>query len=528
MVVIRSNRETLEEYFGLDWKENIYEFSRIIGFSFEPQVEDDIKIELNPDRPDLYSIASLFNCFQIYKTGKMRNGKIFLKKENISVHAARTRPYFVVFMTDGLKDDNSHNILNQDFLEYSDRVSESVGKSRSKFAIGAHDLSAIRGKIVYGPVDANEVITTYDGMKGKISELLTEHEKGIKYQLLQNNKEVVGVSDESGIISVPPFFNSYRTRVTSRTERMLVDITATSQQGLDLGFRLMAGYFLSKGINISLPERYSSYQNNLSLKKIKISSEIIKNIVGIKVNEDTMLRTLAKMGIKYNERYCSIPIGRVDIMGEVDIIEDFIKGYGIENIHEGVLENNFIGKENRINHASNVLRELMVGLGFQEVKNFVLSDSIDLDQFFQINNPKSSDFSRIRQDLLSSLIRAVERNRAQPFPQTLFEVGDCIRDNGTQETSLGCIMSGKSVSYDTIKGVLDALLRALNVRLSEIRPTKNDHFINGRSGNIIFSENNSLSNFLGEVHPFLLEKFNIPFPTVYLELSLGSILTNSN
>ena len=528
MVVIRSNREAMEEYFGLDWKQNIYEFSRIIGFSFEPQLEDDIKIELNPDRPDLYSIGSLSSCLQTYKSGKIREGKISLKKENISIHHARTRPYFIIFETENLSSPNNQETIYKDFLEYSDRVSESVGKNRSKFAIGVHDLSAIRGEIAYGPIDISEVITTYDGMTGKISELLNKHEKGIRYQSLYNKDEVVGVSDKSGIISVPPFFNTFRTRVTPNTGRMLVDITATSQQGLDLGFRLMAGYFVSKGVNISLPDNYSRYLENIITKKIKISPDYIKKIAGIDAEEDTIFKTLSRMGIRYNDGYCPIPISRIDIMGEVDIIEDFIKGYGIENVHEGVLKNNFIGKENEINHASNALRNIMIGMGFQEVKNFVLSDSSELAQFYAIHNPKSSDFSKIRQDLLPSLMGTIERNRAEPFPQTLFEIGDCIKEDGAQETSIGCIMSGKSISFDTIKGVLDAMLRAANITSFEIKPLNNDHFINGRSGNIVLTQNNSSSNLIGEVHPLLLEKFKIPFPVSFMELSLKSILINSN
>ena len=528
MVVIRTNGEALRECFGNDWNRTIQDFSRVIGFSFEGEDKTDIKIELNPDRADLYSVESIHNQLEIFARGVHREGRFLSGNLKTTIKEVASRPFFIAFETDGISQFFHGNRLCSDFLEFSDRVSESVGKARRKFAIGVHDREKVIGEISYSSISKDETMTTYDGLTGKISDLLNEHEKGIKYQALNSLNKVFAVSDESGIMSVPPFFNSYRTRTTSETKKLLVDITATSQQGLDLGFRLMAGYFLSKGIDVTIPASFSNYAGMLNSKKIEVSDKRIRKMTGLgKLDKDEIKKSLSKMGISYSNGQCKVPLGRVDLMGEADIIEDFIKGYGINKIEEKALNNNFMGTENEMNKASNSLRNIMVSLGFQEVKNFVLGDSSSKHQFFKVNNPKSIEFSKIRENLFQSVLSSLEKNKAEPFPQNIFEVGDSIDTSGKQKTLMACIMSGNSASYDAMKGVLEAILRSVEIENLSIRETETEELIRGRAGEIMIGDKPKSAGLIGEVDPIIIDKFKIPFPATYLELNLEDIISKA-
>ncbi|MHB1440256.1 MAG: hypothetical protein ACYCSO_05895 [Cuniculiplasma sp.] len=525
MVVVRTTQNQLENFIGDDWEKSLESFSKVIGFSFDSNDAKDIKIELNPDRPDLYSIGSIINQYFIFKKGYPTYGKVIIQKREFSLENVKSRPFFVAFETSSYADSKISYNINTDFLEYSDRVSETVGKQRSKFSVGAHDQQSIKGKIKYGKVNPETKIVTYDGMEGTISQLISRHEKGIKYGNLKSG-EVVGVLDEIGIASVPPFFNTYRTRINDDTNKMVVDISASSEQGLMLGFRLMAGYFIAKGIDIILPDVFESvwnlYKNNG--EKVKISLSNISKVTGIReIKLDLIKREINRMGIQIDGENTVVPLNRVDIMGEIDIIEDFVKAYGVGKIEEKSLKSNFIGKENESISTSEKIGQLMVSLGFQEVKNFVLRKVNRYNDKFTVLNPKSLDYSRIRQDLFDGLITFLERNKSESFPQYIYETGDIIDENGTQETHMGCIICGKGSSYDSVKGILDSIVLAAGIKEVIITPIRQINFIDGRVGTINFEKEKLQIGILGEVSPEELKMRGIPFPASYLEIKIAAL-----
>ena len=99
MVVIRAEEKFIIETFGNDLIGRIWDFSGIIGYTLERDGSE-IKVEFNPDRPDLFSFTTLQSAISCYYDGKRIgpinyiNGKVVF---SVSDEAIKLRPFVTSF-----------------------------------------------------------------------------------------------------------------------------------------------------------------------------------------------------------------------------------------------------------------------------------------------------------------------------------------------------------------------------------------------------------------------------------------------
>lgn len=504
MVVVRVEKERLSSK-GLSLEE-LDKFSRVIGFSIES--DEEIKIELNPDRPDLYSLDSIIDQMKIYSKGECEYGHI--KIINFEYEKPERRPFFAFFTV------NNAKIDQEDFLEFCDRISENSGRSRKGFAIGVHDLDNVSFPIKYGFVNPDEIFRTFDDITGKISDLVMKHEKGKMYANENDLKKPLAVMDNIGIISVPPLFNSYRTRVDGNTKRFLVDITAEDEHYLRIGISLTAFYFLRKKLDIILYTEFKKFTE----MKIKFNESELYGILGGPVkNTDFHLK---RMGYVPREQYIVVPIGRVDVMGPIDIYEDVFKSAGLDIIPELPPKNYLEGKPEIHNQIRRNLRSYLLSLNLQEVMTFFLQGNNQNNRSgYDILNPKSEDFSSMRTDFIDNHLKFLSINKKNPYPQKIFEIGDVIQDS-KQVMSLAITIAGEGSSYSKIKGYLDSIFYGFSVKDYKIENDGFEFFINGRAGYI--NVNGKSVGYIGEVDPLKLKSLYMDIPVSHLFIMLDQII----
>ena len=85
---------------------------------------------------------------------------------------------------------------------------------------------------------------------------------------------------------------------------------------------------------------------------------------------------LIQTKIKGGKINAHIPAYRVDILHPIDIIEDVAIGYGYDNFEPVLPEISTVGGLTDLEKYTRRLREMMVGLGFQELSNFVLTSNL--------------------------------------------------------------------------------------------------------------------------------------------------------
>jgi phenylalanyl-tRNA synthetase beta chain len=177
----------------------------------------------------------------------------------------------------------------------------------------------------------------------------------------------------------------------------------------------------------------------------------------------------------------------------------------------------------------------MIGLGFQEVLTYTLTNPENL--FSKMNmkngkrvelvNPQILTMTCLRSWLLPSLLEFLSHNVHVEYPQKIFEVGYAVipyqgRENRTRDIKkLACVTTHPNASFTEAKAVLDALFLNLGKQI-ELEEGSHSSFIDGRVGNILV-EGKSVG-FIGEVHPEVLEDWKIENPTSAFEIDLEKIM----
>ncbi len=520
MVVIRTTENQALNVFGENWKEELNFFSRVMGFSVENN--DEVKIELNPDRPDLYSIMALHKAYLRFQNKKFLKGE--LKKSNrILISSSSQRKYAMAFEVHFKS--NGQEIM-QDSLAFTDKLSETTGRARRLFAFGLHDADHVHGNLNYCEGVSSFDFITFDEVSGNIWDLIANHEKGISYAGNLKGGKYLSITDNEGAISIPPLFNSKRTRIRGDTKTMLVDITSEDLKSLEVAARLSIGYFVNLGADIYVMETKGEnaldIENLLRESHIAIEQSYIKKFLGFIPENVKMDSIFERMGYtKYDANTYTPFIGRVDIMGKADLMEDFVKAIELRNIPEAPLYSTFTGKPDLFNAMTEKLRSILLSLGLQEVINFVLtSKKIEDNEAVLIMNPKSEDYSAIRKSLFNGIMEFFKRNKHNGFPQKIFEIGDII-DQNAQKRVLSIGICSNSSSYSEIKGYLDSILGSVGIFNFTISAESLSGFINGRSGYITI--NNQRSGFIGEIHPETIKLYELELPAVYMQIDLDSL-----
>jgi len=178
---------------------------------------------------------------------------------------------------------------------------------------------------------------------------------------------------------------------------------------------------------------------------------------------------------------------------------------------------------------------MMTGLGFTEVMNFtVINEAVHYEKMrlearniIKLANPVSAEYTILRESILPSLLNNLRDNKRESFPQRLFEVSDVGRIN--QRTETRCerrlhaagVSSHPTANYTEIKSCVEALLTNLGVKKYEIREGEHPSFLEGRVTEL--SVKRKKAGFLGEIHPQVLNNFELENPVSAFEIDLEEI-----
>ena len=113
--------------------------------------------------------------------------------------------------------------------------------------------------------------------------------------------------------------------------------------------------------------------------------EETNKLLGLKLSAAEIADLLGTAGLgveKITDKHLTVlvPCYRIDVMHQVDLIEDVAIAYGYNNIKPLWRELPTTGKAKPDQQLINTARDLMVGLGYQEVLNTTLTNQETLFQ----------------------------------------------------------------------------------------------------------------------------------------------------
>ena len=551
MPTITLERDRFSAFVGRDLSvEEMAKWLPWLGTDTEEVGSDYVKIEYNPNRVDFSSYGGVARAFQGlmgWETGlpnfEVKQGKIVLK---VDKSVAEVRPYVVSAVVRDVK--LSYDIIRE-LMEMQEDLHWMVGRDRKKASIGVHNLDAVEppfsyitcapNEIKFVPLDKTEEMTP--------QEILEKHEKGMAYKSeVDWTSRYPFIVDRKGqVLSFPPIINGELTRVDNNTRNLFIDVTGTELNAISRSLNVLVTALADMGGTIeSTRVEYSDHilvTPDLTPQKMKMRVDYANEMLGLKLSESKVVEALEKsrLGAKKVEKgvlEVTIPAYRTDIMHEIDLVEEVAIGYGYFRLKPTKPATVTTGKEHRVNEVANTVRQIMVGLGFVEALNFILANEVDHYQKMQrkaeglvtLANPVSTEYSIIRNDLLPSLMRNLADNKHQVFPQRMFEVSDVIRIN---EESQSCterrihvagVSSHSTANFTEIKSILEALLMNLGLKNWTVKETNHPSFLAGRAATVSFK--GTELGVVGEIHPEVLNNFELENPTGAFEIDLQKII----
>jgi phenylalanyl-tRNA synthetase beta chain len=273
---------------------------------------------------------------------------------------------------------------------------------------------------------------------------------------------------------------------------------------------------------------------------VRVPLEDVKAIIGLSMSRTEIVKLLrqARYDVKAGSgKYLNVqvPCYRLDILHPVDIIEDIAIAYGLNRIDPRWPSDLTLGGLSKTEEFSDTVRELMVGLGFQEVLSFMMTNPQKLfanmnrepGRSVEIANPKVTTLTCLRSWLLPSLMDFLSNNTHVEYPQRLFEVGDYVEWDPTLPTrsrdvrELACVSAHSKANFTEMKSHLEPLMTNLGLNFS-VKPIEHPSFLEGRLGSIIIGAEEI--GIIGEVHPQVIENWKLQNPVVAMELDLDRLL----
>lgn len=504
-------------------------------------------LEVNADRPDLFSVEGLARAIRPF-IGK-KNRVIPTKHSNYKIivepSVLEVRPAIAAFIVKGIKLNDT--ILTQSF-QFQEKLHETLCRDRKKGSIGLYDISKISTTIIYKALPLTEIkfkpLDHQTAMRG--DEIIKNTDKGIKYGSLIGNKAPL-LADENGIVlSMPPIINSEDTRVTTNTKDILIDVTGFDREFVTNVGRIIAYNLAERGathiesVKIEYPD--TIYTPSLEYQQIKLPKELVNNTLGLHLSIRSIAKLLKKMNhivtIKNsNELLVEVPPYRIDVLHPIDLVEDVAIAYGYMKLNPTYPLINTKGHELPIRLLEKGMREIMIGLGFQEILNYMMTSSkiqienmllpeSEIENIIEVENPMSDEYTSLRKWLIPGLLNFLSFNIDAPYPQKIFEIGYTVQRNPQspnltqQEVKIAAAHTEYSVSYEQIQAVAYALLKAFELD-PQFEPFNHPSFLSGRAAEIII--NNKKIGIIGEVHPKVLLNFRLRMPTAVFEINITKI-----
>lgn len=532
--------------------------------------ETTLKIELNDtNRPDLWTAAGLARQLKTYHYGQGLPHYTFAdasasaeKTIRVEPSVKEVRPYVMGFLIHGKTIDS---VILDELIQMQEKLCDNFGQRRKALAIGMYSEEKIHWPVTYRaePPDSSRFIALGESEQKLLRDIVAQHPKGKEYGHLLKNAILYPMLRDARdeVLSMPPIINSaFLGSVQEGDDTLFVECTGDTMEMLLLSCAIFACDCSDMGFTVERVETHYPYNTpfgNVVIapqyfqQSMPVSISNVSALLGSEMDFSQARKSLMKMGvplIESNEKTCIVrpPMYRNDFLHEVDIAEDIMIGCGLNAFSPTMPTSFTVGTLHNIERTSRKIISSMVGLGFQEMlfpylgsrRMFVDAlypveqrDAIALS-LVRVSNPISENYEFVRSSALAQLLESERVSAHSPYPHKMFEVGKvALRDEKDDygirtDTVLSFLLAHAETNFTEINSVIAAILYYENIRW-HVQPRIDARFIKKRCACIIRSDDDVVLGIFGEIHPRVLEAFDITMPCAGGQLCLDLLMDNA-
>ena len=547
------------------------QFSEIFGLN-DPIIE----INITPNRSDCLSVRGIARDLSAVGLGRLK--KLEIKKIKGSfisdINWKRDFRKNHEHLCPGVSGRLFKNITNLESPEWL---------KKRLLAIGLRPISSLVDITNYITVDLGRPLHVYDADKIRGNLCMRLAKKGEKCKTLDEkeyslDEEMIVISDDRKIHGIGGIMGGFDSGCSFETKNVFLEVAlfdpiSVTKTGRNINLQSDARFRFERGIDYTsidwgvdkatemilnlcggevseVSKVISDKLKEQKEKVIKYDFNITKSLGGIDINLKHQEKILNNLGFKTKLKQnktasITVPTFRPDIDGTADIFEEIVRIYGYDKIIPKSVDKDIkINKEILNNELKSFYKSkrLIASRGYLETItwSFISSEQSKIALIkkpVKIINPISNDLDTMRDSIFPNLLDAINLNIARLFDNgKLFEVGpkflgDEFNDqlmvaNGIQYGSAyNEIWNNEKRTSDVfdIKSDVYFLLDQLNVPIDNLtyNDTKNIYFHPGKSAQLSIGKN-ILAEF-GEIHPTILQKYNIKTNVNGFEIFLDSI-----
>lgn len=403
----------------------------------------------------------------------------------------------------------------------------------------AYDLNTISGKkIVVRRATEGEAFQTLDGQERKLDEnilMICDAEKPVGIAGIMGGENSKITDDVKDILFEAACFDGTNIRLSAKRLGLRTDASGKFEKGLDpnnaeAAINRACALIEELGAGEVVGGMVDVYPEKKTEKRIPFEPEKYNKLLGTNVTPEEMLTYFDRLEIVYDKEKNElvIPTFRQDLECSADIAEEVARFYGYDNIPVSLPSGEATtGKKSFKMRIEDVARETAEFCGFSQGMTYsfespkvfdklLLPQDSELRKTVTIMNPLGEDFSVMRTVSLNGMLTSLATNyNRRNKSAKLYELGNVYLPKALPVTelpeermmfTLGMYGDG---DFFNMKGAIEEFFEKVGMtKKPEYDPDNKKPFLHpGRQADVIY--NGEVIGYLGEVHPEVLDNYNI-------------------
>jgi phenylalanyl-tRNA synthetase beta chain len=428
----------------------------------------------------------------------------------------------------------------------------------------AFDYDAVHNAhVIVRRARAGETLATLDGNERSLAPdmlLITDPRTVIGIAGVMGGLDSEVTADTKRVLLESAYFNPVSIRRTSRALGLRSEAATRFEKGVDPEGCLTAAdraleLMQAIGAGRAAAGAVDVYPEPYAPRTIIVRPERVEEILGLAVPAKTTRDILERLEfaprISEGKFLVRVPSHRTDISREIDLIEELARIHGYQQIPASLPFGETVpGVRTGAQVLESRLKQLLVACGLTEVVTYTFTNRKVFDRLrlpgnsefcrtVRLRNPLNEEQTEMRTLLYPSLLDVLARNyQRRNTDAALFETGRVYRprDNAPlpeESLRLAAALMGRTpagwrkrhepLDFFFLKGVLESLAREIGLGPLVFTAEQNEpSFHPGRTARLRAGEADL--GIVGELHPEVLEAYDLPPGVVVAEIDLDLVL----
>ena len=537
---------------------------------------DDVvfELEITPNRPDCLSLIGIAREIRAETGNPLKLPTVDLQESNINVRdltsvtidAPDLCPRYAARVIQGVKVLESPAWLQQHLASVGIGVINNI-VDVTNFVLmeygqplHAFDYDELtENRIVVRRATDSEQITTLDEVERELTPdmlVIADAEKPVALAGIMGGYDSEITETTYDVLLESAYFNPSSVRATAKALGISTEASYRFERGTDPGVVLAAldraAQLITELAGGTICEgTVDVYPGQQPLTQVQLRPERVNFVLGTILEAAEMVQILNRLGFDVNttgEVYqVTAPTFRSDVTREIDLIEEIARVHGYDNIPTTLPKGDIpVPAPNSKTEVRRCIKHFLLAAGMMEAVNYSFCDPNCFDKIrlnandplrntLKLRNPLSPEMSVLRTTLTPSLLENAQHNRNHQIDSiALFETGSVFVHDGEEkepERVAGVLAGqiGEGVYSDPyrppdffdIKGLVEGMLEACGVVDWTLQKTDVPTFHPGRNAEVLLDDKHI--GVFGEVHPEVLENYDLPYKAYLFEFDLEGL-----